>query len=291
MSTVSPTSSAGASPHRGLFGSIYDSIADLGAVVILWTETLGDMVLFSLRTFSWLFSRLPRRDTLLPAFYNIGVLSLPVIALTGTFIGMVLAVQSYTQFQAFGFETRLGALINMSMSRELGPVLAATMLAGRVGSAIAAELGTMRVTEQIDALESMGANAIQYLVVPRFLGCLLMIPSLTIMAIFMGVVGGGYYSIHILGIDSYHYWTNSQQFVENWDLFYGVFKSVFFGATIALVSCYRGFHCAPGAEGVGRAATAAFVMSFVFILILDLGLSIGLDHVYNWIWPQWATYQ
>jgi phospholipid/cholesterol/gamma-HCH transport system permease protein len=118
-----------------------------------------------------------------------------------------------------------------------------------------------------------------------------MIPSLTIMAIFMGVVGGGYYSIHILGIDSYHYWTNSQQFVENWDLFYGVFKSVFFGATIALVSCYRGFHCAPGAEGVGRAATAAFVMSFVFILILDLGLSIWLDHVYNWIWPQWATYQ
>jgi phospholipid/cholesterol/gamma-HCH transport system permease protein len=291
MSTVSPTPAAGAAPRRGLIAAVYDSIADLGAVVILWTETLGDMVLFALRTMAWLFTRLPRRDTLLPAFYNIGVLSLPVVALTGTFIGMVLAVQSYTQYKAFGFETRLGALINMSMSRELGPVLAATMLAGRVGSAIAAELGTMRVTEQIDALETMGANSIQYLVVPRFLGCLLMIPSLTIMAIFMGVVGGGYYSIHILGIDSYHYWTNSQQFVENWDLFYGVFKSIFFGATIALVSCYRGFHCAPGAEGVGRAATAAFVMSFVFILILDLGLSIWLDHVYNWIWPEWATYQ
>jgi phospholipid/cholesterol/gamma-HCH transport system permease protein len=291
MSSASPMPVAGPAHRRGLFGAIYDSIADLGAVVILWTETLGDMLLFSLRTFSWLFTRLPRRDTLLPAFYNIGVLSLPVIALTGTFIGMVLAVQSYTQFQAFGFETRLGAVINMSMSRELGPVLAATMLAGRVGSAIAAEVGTMRVTEQIDALESMGANPIQYLVVPRFLGCLMMIPALTIMAIFMGVVGGGYYSIHILGIDSYHYWTNSQQFVENWDLFYGLFKSVFFGATIALVSCYRGFHCAPGAEGVGRAATAAFVMSFVFILILDLGLSIWLDHVYNWLWPQWATYQ
>jgi phospholipid/cholesterol/gamma-HCH transport system permease protein len=291
MSTVSPTPAAGAAPRRGLIAAVYDSIADLGAVVILWTETLGDMVLFALRTMAWLFTRLPRRDTLLPAFYNIGVLSLPVVALTGTFIGMVLAVQSYTQYKAFGFETRLGALINMSMSRELGPVLAATMLAGRVGSAIAAELGTMRVTEQIDALETMGANSIQYLVVPRFLGCLLMIPSLTIMAIFMGVVGGGYCSIHILGIDSYHYWTNSQQFVENWDLFYGVFKSIFFGATIALVSCYRGFHCAPGAEGVGRAATAAFVMSFVFILILDLGLSIWLDHVYNWIWPEWATYQ
>ena len=166
----------------------------------------------------WLVTRLPRRDTLIPAFYNIGVLSLPVIALTGTFIGMVLAVQSYTQFKQFGFETRLGALINLSMCRELGPVLAATMLAGRVGSAIAAEVGTMRVTEQIDALTSMGANPIHYLVVPRFLGCLLMIPSLTIMAIFMGVVGGWLYSVQVFGIDSYHYWHNSQQFVHNWDL-------------------------------------------------------------------------
>lgn len=262
-----------------------ESVADLGAVTVRWIETLGDMTLFALRTISWLITRLPRRDTLVLSLYNIGVLSLPVVALTGTFIGMVLAVQSYTQFKAFGFESRLGALINMSMCRELGPVLAATMLAGRVGSAIAAELGTMRITEQIDALASMGANPIQYLVVPRFLGCLLMIPSLTVMAIFMGVVGGGFYAIYVLDIDSYHYWSNSREFVDNWDLFYGVFKSVFFGATIALVSCYRGFHCAPGAEGVGRAATAAFVMSFVVILVLDFMLSIMLDRVHDMIWP------
>ena len=112
-----------------------------------------------------------------------------------------------------------------------------------------------------------------------------MIPSLTVMAIFMGVVGGGFYAIYVLGIDSYHYWSNSREFVANWDLFYGVFKSVFFGATIALVSCYRGFHCAPGAEGVGKAATAAFVMSFVVILILDFVLSIALDGVHDFIWP------
>ena len=266
--------------------AVGDSMADLGAVVIRWFETLGDMTLFMLRMFSWLVSRLPRRGTLIPAFYNIGVLSLPVIALTGTFIGMVLAVQTYTQFKQFGFETRLGALINLSMCRELGPVLAATMLAGRVGSAIAAEIGTMRVTEQIDALVSMGANPIHYLVVPRFLGCLLMIPSLTVMAIFMGVVGGWLYSVQVFGIDSFHYWHNSQQFVNNWDLFYGIFKSVFFGATIAIVSCYRGFNCAPGAEGVGRAATAAFVLSFVIIIVLDLLLSIGLDNVHNIIWPE-----
>ncbi len=256
MATASTDFSAG-SPRRGLGAAVYDSVADVGAVVIRWFETLGDMTLFMWRTLGWLATRLPRRDTLIPAFYNIGVLSLPVIALTGTFIGMVLAVQSYTQFKQFGFETRLGALINLSMCRELGPVLAATMLAGRVGSAIAAEVGTMRVTEQIDALTSMGANPIHYLVVPRFLGCLLMIPSLTVMAIFMGVVGGWMYSVQVFGIDSYHYWHNSQQFVQNWDLFYGIFKSVFFGATIATVSCYRGFNCAPGAEGVGRHLRAA----------------------------------
>jgi phospholipid/cholesterol/gamma-HCH transport system permease protein len=286
MSQASYSSPAEHRPRGGLFAAIGNSIADLGAVVIRWVETLGDMTLFALRTISWMVSRLPRRDTLVPAFYNIGVLSLPVIALTGTFIGMVLAVQSYAQFKAFGFETRLGAMINMSMCRELGPVLAATMLAGRVGSAIAAEIGTMRVTEQIDALVTMGANPIQHLVVPRFLGCLLMIPSLTIMGIFMGVVGGWLYSVHIFNIDSYHYWNNSQQFVANWDLFYGVFKSVFFGATIAIVSCYRGFHCAPGAEGVGRAATAAFVLSFVIIIMLDLGLSITLDAVHDMLWPE-----
>jgi phospholipid/cholesterol/gamma-HCH transport system permease protein len=282
-------SNASANPNtrrRGPLTAMFDSVADLGAVTTRWVETVGDMSLFSLGTLSWLVTRLPRRDTLISSLYNIGVLSLPVVALTGTFIGMVLAVQSYTQFKAFGFETRLGALINMSMCRELGPVLAATMLAGRVGSSIAAELGTMRITEQIDALASMGANPIQYLVVPRFLGCLLMIPSLTVMAIFMGVVGGGFYAIHVLGIDSYHYWSNSREFVSNWDLFYGVFKSVFFGATIALVSCYRGFNCAAGAEGVGKAATAAFVMSFVIILVLDFIVSIALDRVHDFIWPE-----
>jgi phospholipid/cholesterol/gamma-HCH transport system permease protein len=286
MSQASFSTPADDRPSGGLVSALVNSVADLGAVIIRWVETLGDMTLFALRTLSWLFLRLPRRDTLIPAFYNIGVLSLPVIALTGTFIGMVLAVQSYAQFKTFGFETRLGAMINMSMCRELGPVLAATMLAGRVGSAIAAEIGTMRVTEQIDALVTMGANPIQYLVVPRFLGCLLMIPSLTIMGIFMGIVGGWLYAVQVFNIDSYHYWNNSQQFVDNWDLFYGVFKSVFFGATIAIVSCYRGFHCAPGAEGVGRAATAAFVLSFVIIIMLDLGLSITLDSVHDYLWPE-----
>jgi phospholipid/cholesterol/gamma-HCH transport system permease protein len=275
-------------PHannHGLMAGAVNWIADLGSVIIAWITGLGDVMLFSARTIRWMFTRLPRKDTLLPNFYQIGVLSLPVIALTGTFIGMVLAVQSYDQFKQMRLETKLGAVINESLVRELGPVLAATMLAGRVGSAMAAELGTMRVTEQIDALSSMGANPIYYLVVPRFLGCLFLIPTLTVMADFMGVVGGAFYSIGILKIDSHHYWENSRHYVDNWDLFSGIFKTLFFGAAIALVSCHRGFHCDPGAEGVGRAATNAFVYSFVLILILDLFLNIGLDALYYAIWP------
>ena len=239
-------------------------------MVLDWMAGLGSISLFAYHMMGWLFTRLPRRETILPNFYQIGVLSLPVVAITGTFIGMVMAVQTFVQFRMLNMETRLGVVINMSLVRELGPVLAATMLAGRVGSSMAAELGTMRVTEQIDALTSMGANPIHYLVVPRFLACLLLIPALTIMADFMGVVGGYFYSVYILGIDSHHYLENSQQFVGHFDLFAGIFKSLFFGAAIALIGCHRGFNCEPGAEGVGRAATSAFVISFVIIMLLNL---------------------
>jgi len=270
----------------GLLVALTEWIADLGGVLMDWIAGLGNISMFSLRTVDWMMRRLPRKETLLPSFYQIGVLSLPVVALTGTFIGMVLVVQSYVQFRNLHLEAKLGAVINMSLVRELGPVLAATMLAGRVGSAMAAELGTMRVTEQIDALTTMGANPIQYLVVPRFLGCLMLIPALTLMADFMGVVGALFYAVYLLGIDFHQYLENSRHFVSNFDLFAGVFKSLFFGAAIALIACYRGFHCEPGAEGVGRAATTAFVYSFVMILLLDLLLGIALDGIYFTLWPE-----
>ncbi|MEL7499314.1 MAG: ABC transporter permease [Planctomycetota bacterium] len=261
-------------------------VSNWGELAINSIIALGDFGLFVLRTMSWMFTRLPRRETIWPNFYRVGVSSLPVVALTGTFIGMVLAVQSYFQFRQLGLETRLGGVINMTLVRELGPVLAATMLAGRVGSAMAAELGTMRVTEQIDALAAMGANPIRYLVVPRFLACLFLIPTLTIMADFMGVAGGFFYSVRVLDIDIHHYWHNSAKFVSNFDLFVGLFKSVFFGSAIALVSCYQGFNCRPGAEGVGRASTASFVFSFVAILVLDLFLGIMLDSIYFTWYPE-----
>ncbi len=277
---------AGRAPSGGPVQWAVDWIADCGAVVIDWLVGLGSISIFTTRTARWLFTRLPHRGTILPNFYQIGVLSLPVVALTGTFIGMVLVVQSYVQFRELHMEAKLGAVINMSLVRELGPVLAAIMLAGRVGSSMAAELGTMRVTEQIDALTSLGANPIRYLVVPRFLGCLLLIPALTVMADFMGVIGAMFYAVFLLGIDGRAYLDNSAQFVGSFDLFAGMFKSLFFGAAIALISCHRGFNCDPGAEGVGRAATSAFVYSFVVILLLDLVLGIVLDAIYYTIWPE-----
>ncbi len=265
----------------GLRESLVRWVSDWGELVVDGLTTLGDMAIFTYRVFLWLFTAWPSRGTILPNFYHVGVLSLPVVALTGTFIGMVLAHQSYQQFRDIGLESQLGAVINMSLVRELGPVLAATMLAGRVGSSMAAVIGTMRVTEQIDALVSMGANPIRYLVVPRFLACILLIPALTVMADFMGIVGGYFYGVVMLGIDHYQYLNNSRRFVGGWDFFMGIFKSFFFGGTIAIVSCYRGFHCQAGAEGVGRAATAAFVISFVLILAVDLMLNIFLDAVYS----------
>ena len=165
--------------------------------------------------------------------------------------------------------SRLGAVINMSLARELGPVLAATMLAGRVGSAMAAELGTMRVTEQIDALSSMGANPVQYLVVPRFLSFVLLIPTLTAMAVFMGVVGGYFYSVVILGIDKHHYLYNTQQFVDSFDLFSGLIKSVFFGAAIAISGCMQGMKAGNSAAAVGEATTRAVVASITAVIVLD----------------------
>jgi len=287
MATVSniPTSEQNSRLGR-LLQMVVDWIADLGGIILDWMTGLGSISLFAYSMLRWLFTRLPRRETILPNFYQIGVLSMPVVALTGTFIGMVMAVQTFVQFRMLNMETRLGVVINMSLVRELGPVLAATMLAGRVGSSMAAELGTMRVTEQIDAMTSMGANPIHYLVVPRFLACLMLIPALTVVADFMGVAGGYFYSICILGIDSHHYLANSQRFVGHFDLFAGIFKSLFFGAAIALIGCHRGFNCDPGAEGVGRAATSAFVISFVAIMLLNLLLGIFLDGIYYTLWPE-----
>lgn len=239
--------------------------------------SLGDWSGFSGHALRGLAASPARSGSLVAVCYSIGVMSVPVIAITGFFIGMVLAVQAFAQYHNLGLDTWLGSMIHQSVIRELGPVLAAVMLAGRVGSAMAAELGTMKVTEQIDALACLGVDPVHYLVVPRFLACVLLIPMLTVLANAAGVIGAAMICLTIYDIDAHHYWQHGRDFIDIADVVLNLFKPVFFGAFIALISCHRGFRCRGGSEGVGRAATQAFVWSFLAILVLDffLGLTIN----------------
>jgi len=257
----------------------------LGEMTYNFVAGLGDLAIFSGQSLSWLLRKRASPRTLLPILYYIGVRSVPVVAITGGFIGMVLAVQIYRDFNKLGLATRLGAIINISIVRELGPVLAATMIAGRVGSAMAAEIGTMKISEQIDALECLGVNPLHYLVAPRFLACVSLIPLLTIMADLMGILGGGFICTWIYHVEPHYYWTRAREYVGVGDILNGLIKSIFFGAAIALISCHRGFRSSAGAEGVGQSATDAFVHSFIAILTLDFFLSIFFNSLFTYLWP------
>lgn len=259
--------------------------ARLGDAAYAAVAALGDLTVFARQTVARTLAHRPPRGVLVPVLHAVGVRSVPVVAITGLFIGMVVAIQTYDEFRQMGLASHLGAIINLSVIRELGPVLAACMLAGRIGSAMAAELATMRITEQIDALECLGANPVSYLVVPRFLACLLLIPLLTILADFMGVMGGALICVKLYGVDAHHYWLHTQGFVGLYDIITGLIKPMFFGAAIALISCHRGFNSGAGAEGVGRAATEAFVSSFIAIFILDFFLAMFLNSLYAYLWP------
>jgi phospholipid/cholesterol/gamma-HCH transport system permease protein len=253
--------------------SLYNNLAEVGDLALFTGRVLAGAV------------RLPYRGTFVPVAYMIGVRSVPVVMITGLFIGMVLAVQAYGQFAQVGLATQLGTVVNTSVVRELGPVLAATMLAGRVGSAMAAELGTMRVTEQIDALDVLGANPVRYLATPRFLACVLLIPLLTVVANFMGVMGGAVICTYVYHIEAHFYWRNAYGAITMYDIVTGLIKPMFFGAAIAALSCHRGFRSEGGAEGVGRAATNAFVTSFIAILALDFFLALFLTRLYSVLYP------
>lgn len=246
---------------------------------------LGDWSLFAGRAGLGVVQRAFVAREFLRVAYEVGNASAAVVGVTGLFIGMVLAVQAYGQFRLIGMETSLGAVIHMSVVRELGPVLAAVMLAGRVGSALAAELATMRVTEQLDALACLGVDPVKYLVAPRVLACVLLLPLLTVVADLMGLAGSSLICLHVYQIDAYHYWRHTQEFVRVWDVMTGLVKSVIFGGVLSLIACHRGFHGRAGAAGVGRAATEAFVWSFVAILILDFFLALFANTLYELIWP------
>jgi phospholipid/cholesterol/gamma-HCH transport system permease protein len=201
--------------------------------------------------------------------------------ITGTFVGLVLAIQSYDQLRAAGFEERMGVLVTVTLVQELGPVLAGLMVAGRVGGALTAELGTMRVTEQISALTVMGVDPIRQLVVPRFLACLLLTPLLTFFCDMCGSLAGWFIAVVLKQLPSTSYWFYISDAIVTWDVMVGFVKSVVFGGSIALIACYKGFHCRTGAEGVGRACTESFVISFIVILAADFLLGTLLSGMYR----------
>lgn len=249
-------------------------IAAIGRSVIGLILGCGELTLFFLQSITALCTGLPKWRLVMNSCQTVGVESMVVVMLTGAFIGMVLAVQSYDQLRWLGLESSLGSVINLSIVKELGPVLAATMLAGRVGCSMAAELGTMKITEQLDALRALGADPMRYLVVPRMLACLLMTPLLTFLADAAGIFSGWFFSVILLKIDNSHYWYQTIGTVGARDILAGAAKCVCFGVAMSMVSCQRGFNCDAGAEGVGKAATEAFVLSFLTILSCDIVLSI-----------------
>jgi phospholipid/cholesterol/gamma-HCH transport system permease protein len=224
------------------------------------------MILFA-QTVSWTLRPPLQGREILKQLEEVGVRSFPVVVITAAFTGMVLALQSHTGFKRFGAETMVGTVVALSVTRELGPVLTGLMVSGRVGSAMAAELGTMRVTEQIDALYTLATNPVKYLIVPRFLAAIIMLPILVIFADVIGILGGYLVSVQILGTNPTLYVRRTWNYLEFNDLYSGLLKAIFFGMIMATISCYHGFSAQGGAEGVGRATTKAVVLSSLAILI------------------------
>ncbi|MBL4701979.1 MAG: ABC transporter permease [Phycisphaeraceae bacterium] len=262
---------------------VLSRLANLGSTLLDQIMGFGYFARFCLSTLKWFtrgVGRWGRMSLLSPQLFSIGTRSLPVIMLLGLFIGMVLAIETFEQFDAFGIADSLGAIINISVVKQIGPVLAAVMLAGRVGGAVSAELGTMHVTEQLDALRVMGSDPIAYLVVPRVIACVVMIPVMTVFSDLMGIFGGYLVTVQGFGVNSGAYWQLSADFVASWDVSVGLVKSLCFGLAIGLISCYKGFHCKGGAAGVGKAATDAFVSSFIAIIIINFFLAKLLNDLY-----------
>jgi len=258
-------------------------LTSLGAYIFNRIEAFGAFTQFcatTMQCFVFGIRQWSRPNLLLPLLYQIGTRSTPVIMLVGAFIGMVLAVEVYSEFEALGQEQRIGSVINISVVKQIGPVLAAVMLAGRVGGAVSAELGTMRVTEQIDAMRAMGVDPIAHLVIPRVFACVTMIPLLTIFSDMLGIYGGYTVTVRGFGVSADAYWQYSAQYIAPYDLFTGLVKSLFFGLAIGLISCYKGLNCRSGAAGVGQAATDAFVTSFVAIIISNFFLAGVMRNLY-----------
>jgi phospholipid/cholesterol/gamma-HCH transport system permease protein len=250
-----------------------DWTAALGRVVIGFLRSVGAIAIFAAEAVSHLVRPPFHGRLFLKAFIEIAWFSLPVVALTAVFTGMVLALQSYTGFSRFNAEGAVANVVVLSITRELGPVLAGLMVAGRIGAAFAAEIGTMRVTDQIDALSTLSTNPMKYLVTPRILAGTLALPLLVVVADILGVMGGWLIGTQQLGFASGAYLKSTFDFLQYSDVMSGLIKAAVFGFVITLMGCWAGYQSAGGAQGVGRATTSAVVASSILILALDYVLT------------------
>jgi len=248
-------------------------IDNFGRSVLRNVEEMGKILLLFLSVLSWMFRPPMKLRLIFKQMEFVGVKSIFVVILTGTFTGMVMALQGYHGFRMFSAESLVGSTVALGMTRELGPVLTSLMVTARAGSAMAAELGTMRVTEQIDALYVMASNPVKHLIVPRVIAGVIMVPLLTIVSDFVGIIGGYFVGVIILDINAGAFVKNITRYVELDDIYNGLIKAAVFGLILSLVGCYKGFNTTGGAEGVGRATTEAVVLASITILVSDYFLT------------------
>ncbi|CAM8623954.1 Ttg2B ABC-type transport system involved in resistance to organic solvents, permease component [Candidatus Methylacidiphilaceae bacterium] len=251
----------------GKFGAVFtESCRTAGSVFILLGDTLRSMVQYRIR---W--------DQLWEQMYFIGIRSQVVVLTTGAFTGAVFAAQVWFQFKRFGMESAIGPTVSIAMCRELGPVLCCLLLAGRVGAAMAAELSSMKITEQVDALRALGVYPTEYLIVPRFLALVISAPILTGLALVTGIGCGYFVAVKIFGVDGAYYWDNTIKFTDSKDVVIALIKSFIFAVIIAAIACHKGMNCPPGTAGVGKTTTEAVVNASLALLIVNFFLTVLLN--------------
>lgn len=245
----------------------------IGKRALFSIEEMGAMFVFLFRAFGWLFRPPVRIVQIIKQMYVVGFKSSFVVILTALFTGMVLALQGYYSLRKFGSEGLLGSAVAISMIRELGPVLASLMVTARAGSAMTAEIGIMRITEQIDALETMAINSLQYLITPKIVATLISVPLLVAIFDVVGIWGGYLVGVKLLGVSGSSYWSSIESAVEWKDVYGGILKSISFGLIISWVCCYKGYYTRMSSEGLGKATTESVVLAAVLILVWDYFLT------------------
>lgn len=268
MSDTQPSSQQDNILSKGL-NTLLDLCETTGRSILSFFETLGRLAMFTATGVGKCFTPPWYPRLMLRQFVDIGYYSLPVVGMTALFTGMVLALQSYTGFARFNAESAIASVVVLSVTRELAPVLAGLMVAGRVGASIAAEIGTMKVTEQIDALTTLSVNPVNYLITPRIIAGTIMLPVLVLIGDIIGVFGGYLVSVYSLGFSAGSYLSQTWDILETVDVLSGLIKAAVFGFIVSVMGCYHGFHSGRGAQGVGAATTYAVVSSSILILIFN----------------------